>query len=41
MITPEQNKEITRYLVAKNLPIDLVLEVKDHMIEQIESKGVK
>ena len=37
MITPEQNKEITRYLVAKNLPIDLVLEVKDHMIEQIES----
>lgn len=37
MITPEQNKEITRYLVSKNLPIDLVLEVKDHMIEQIES----
>ena len=37
MITTEQNKEITRYLVAKNLPIDLVLEVKDHMIEQIES----
>ena len=37
MITPEQNKEITQYLVAKNLPIDLVLEVKDHMIEQIES----
>ena len=37
MITPEQNKEITKYLVAKNLPIDLVLEVKDHMIEQIES----
>jgi hypothetical protein len=37
MLTPEQNKEITRYLVAKNLPIDLVLEVKDHMIEQIEN----
>ncbi len=37
MITPEQNKDITQYLVAKNLPIDLVLEVKDHMIEQIES----
>ena len=37
MITTEQNKEITRYLVSKNLPIDLVLEVKDHMIEQIES----
>ena len=37
MTTPEQNKEITQYLVAKNLHIDLVLEVKDHMIEQIES----
>lgn len=37
MITTEQNKEIIRYLAAKNLPIDLVLEVKDHMIEQIEN----
>lgn len=37
MITPEQNKEITQYLISKNLPIDLVLEIKDHMIEQIES----
>ena len=38
MITPEQNKEITQYLISKNLPIDLVLEIKDHMIEQIENK---
>ena len=38
MITPEQNKEITTYLLSKNLPIDLVLEIKDHMIEQIENK---
>lgn len=37
MITTEQNKEITRYLLSKNLPIDLALEVKDHMIEQIEN----
>lgn len=37
MITNEQNKEITKYLLSKNLPIDLVLEVKDHMIEQIEN----
>ena len=37
MLTPEQNKEITRYLVAKNLPIDLVLEVQDHLIAPIES----
>lgn len=37
MITLEQNKEITQYLITKNLPIDLALEVKDHMIEQIES----
>ena len=32
MLTPEQNKEITRYLVAKNLPIDLVLEVVPHQV---------
>ena len=38
MITPEQNKTITTYLQSKNLPIDLVLEIKDHMIEQIENK---
>ena len=38
MITPEQNKEITTYLLSKNLPIDSVLEIKDHMIEQIENK---
>ena len=38
MITPEQNKTITTYLLSKNLPIDLVLEIKDHMIEQIENK---
>ena len=37
MITNAQNKEITKYLLSKNLPIDLVLEVKDHMIEQIEN----
>ena len=38
MITQEQNKTITTYLQSKNLPIDLVLEIKDHMIEQIENK---
>ena len=38
MITPEENKTITTYLQSKNLPIDLVLEIKDHMIEQIENK---
>lgn len=37
MITKEQNNEITSFLLSKNLPIDLVLEVKDHMIEQIEN----
>ncbi len=29
MITNEQNKEITKYLLSKNLRIDLILEVKD------------
>lgn len=37
MITTEQNKEISKYLISKNLPIDLVLEIKDHMMEQIEN----
>ena len=37
MITPEQNKRITHYLMEHKLPLDLVLEIKDHMIEQIEN----
>lgn len=40
MITTEQSKEITKYLLSKKLPIDLILEVKDHMIEQIENMEV-
>lgn len=37
MITNEQKKEISKYLLGKNLPLDLLLEVQDHMIEQIEN----
>ena len=35
MITKEQNTEITKFLLSKKLPIDLLLEVKDHFISQI------
>ena len=35
MITKEQNIEITKFLLSKKLPIDLLLEVKDHFISQI------
>ena len=37
MITNEQKKEISKYLLGKNLPLDLLIEVQDHMIEQIEN----
>lgn len=36
MITEEQNKEITRYLSGRNLPLDLLLELEDHIKEQID-----
>ena len=35
MITKEQNIEITKFLLSKKLPIDLLLEVKDHFVSQI------
>lgn len=37
MISPEQHKEIVNYLFSKKLPLDLLVEVEDHMKEQIES----
>lgn len=38
MITKEQKQEIIYDLMAKNLPLDLLVEVKDHMEEQLEYK---
>jgi hypothetical protein len=35
MITAEQEKQITDYLIFEKLPLDILLEVKDHMISQI------
>lgn len=35
MMTPEQNKEIVDFLFSKKLPLDLLVEVEDHMKEQI------
>ena len=30
-----QDKKITDYLIEKRLPLDILLEVKDHMEDQI------
>lgn len=38
MITHTQKQEIIYDLLAKNLPLDLLLEIKDHMEEQINYK---
>lgn len=34
-MTKEQEKEITDYLMLHRLPLDILLEVKDHMISQV------
>ena len=36
MMTKEENIVIQKYLMSRNLPLDIILEVKDHMISQIE-----
>ena len=36
MITVQQQNEIRDYLLSKNLPIDLFLEVQDHFLSQID-----
>ena len=38
MITKEQKQKIIYDLLAKNLPLDLLVEIKDHMEEQLEHK---
>lgn len=32
-----ESAEINRYLMSKKLPLDLLLEVRDHMVEQIQA----
>jgi len=36
MISAEEKLQIENYLISKKLPLDILLEVKDHMILQIE-----
>lgn len=36
MISAEQKLQIEQYLISKKLPLDILLEVKDHMISQTE-----
>lgn len=35
MITREQEQQVTDYLIFHRLPLDILLEVKDHMISQV------
>lgn len=35
MMTTQQEKQITDYLIFQKLPLDILFEVKDHMISQI------
>uniref|UniRef100_A0AAU6WQ34 Uncharacterized protein n=1 Tax=Chryseobacterium endophyticum TaxID=1854762 RepID=A0AAU6WQ34_9FLAO len=34
MITTEQEQQVTDYLIFHRLPLDILLEVKDHMISR-------
>ncbi|WP_435524005.1 hypothetical protein [Chryseobacterium indoltheticum] len=38
MISAEEKMQVENYLISKKLPLDILLEVKDHMISQIEDK---
>lgn len=35
MMTERQEHEVMNYLIAQNLPLDILLEIKDHIISQI------
>ena len=35
MITSAEEKQIDEYLILNKLPLDILLEVRDHMISQI------
>jgi hypothetical protein len=37
MITETQRTEIRQYLVTKNLPLDVIMEIEDHFVSQIEN----
>lgn len=38
MIAAGQNNQILEFLREKHLPLDIFVEVEDHMIEQIKNK---
>lgn len=35
MIFTEQERQITDYLISKNLTLDMLVEIKDHMMDQV------
>lgn len=40
-MTSEQNNEIRNYLLAKKLPVNLMMEVGDHFVSQINELQVE
>lgn len=38
MITREQMNEVNQFLSGKNLPLDLKVEIFDHILEQVDYK---
>ena len=38
MINSENEKEIFQYIIDRNVPIDLALELRDHMLSQVEAE---
>jgi len=41
MISAKQKLEIEKYLISKNLPLDILLEVKDHFLNQIDNLQIE
>ncbi|WP_027387555.1 hypothetical protein [Chryseobacterium gregarium] len=41
MISKEQEQQVIDYLILHRLPVDILLEVKDHMIEQLSDIQVQ
>ncbi len=38
MMTSENQKEVFQYIIDRKIPIDLALEIRDHMLSQLETE---
>jgi len=41
MFSKEQEQQVTDYLILNKLPLDILLEVRDHMISQVTDLQVQ